>query len=169
MTRLVDLDGVAAADLAAMSSGTPTMPPWRGSQAAPVSAVQMRRSSPLSLVSVVTLSFPPAVYGDFPQLAGLNPLKGGANIVDPWFDERPPIRPENDQREASARDVLLVRHVLICGNHDFIPCFFRPLQQRAIDKRCPPAFLRHVDVMTGEVTAKLPGRIVVKQDSHARP
>ena len=76
---------------------------------------------------------------------------------------------ENDQREVSAAQVLLIRHVLICGNHHFIPCFFRLIQQRAIDKRCPPALFCHVDVMTHEETAKLPGRIMVKQDSHARP
>ena len=32
-----------------------------------------------------------------------------------------------------------------------------------------PALLRHIDLMTEEMTAKLPGRIVVKKDSHARP
>lgn len=65
--------------------------------------------------------------------------------------------------------VLLVRHVLICGNHDFVPCFFGLVWQRAIDEPCLPALLSYVHVVTGEVTAKPPQRIVVKQDSHARP
>ena len=97
---------------------------------------------------------------EFPQ--------GRREYLAPWLDERPPVSAENDQCQVSVAQILLIRHVLICGNHDFVPCFFRPIQQRAIAQRCPPAFLRHVDVMTDEVTAKLPGRIVVKQDSHAR-
>ena len=87
--------------------------------------------------------------GNFCTVSGLYPLKGGADIPNPWLDEWPPVRAENDQCQVSAAQVLLIGHVLICGNHDFIPCFLSPVQQRAIDKRCPPAFLRHVDVMTG--------------------
>ena len=145
------------------------MPPCGGSQSAPVSAAQMRRSSPFSLVSVVTLSLSSHRDGDFPHLPWLYSLEGVADILNLWLYEEPPVRAENEQCQVSAAQVLLMRHVLICGNHDFIPCFLSPIQERAIDKRCPPAFLRHVDVMTDEVTAKLPGRIVVKQDSHARP
>ena len=100
---------------------------------------------------------------------GCIPSRAVANILDLWLDERPPVRPENYQSEASAPEVLLVWHVPVRSNHDFIPCFFRPVQQFAIDKRCPPALLRHANVVTDEVTAKLPVHIVVKQDSHAGP
>ena len=54
-------------------------------------------------------------------------VKGGANILNPRLDERPPVRAENDQREFSAPDILLVWHVPVRSNHDFIPCFFRPV------------------------------------------
>ena len=107
--------------------------------------------------------------GDFPDFSGLNPVKDGANILNPWLDERPPVRPKNDQCEATASDILLVWHVPVRSNHNAIPCFFRPAQQFAIDKRCPPVLFSHVNIVADEVTAKLPWRIVVKQYSHARP
>ena len=129
----------------------------------------MRVSRPCSVVSVVTLCFASHGDVDFPHFSGPDPVQGSANILYPWLDERPPVRPENDQREASAPNVLLEWHVPVRSNHDFITCFFRPVQQFAIDKRRPPALLRHVNIVTDEVTAKLPGDIVVKQDSHARP
>ena len=85
-----------------------------------------------SVVSVVTLCLTSHRNGNFPHFTLTYPLESFADIRNPWLNKRPPVRAQNNQGQFSAAQVLLIRHVLICGNDDFIPSFLSPIQQGAI-------------------------------------
>ena len=108
------------------------MPPCGGSQGAPVSAAQMRRSSPFSLVSVVTLSLASNQDGDFPQLSALHLGDGCSNLFDPRPSVRPGPREQHNDGQSSACKVLLVAHVLVGGYQQLETLGFRNIQQVSI-------------------------------------
>ena len=64
------------------------------------------------------------------------------------------------------RHVLLVSDVLIGGYQDLVTGFFRSIQQVPIGQGIPSVLPGLFDVMTEKLAPQLPGRPVIKQDSH---
>ena len=104
----------------------------------PVSASQMRRSSPFSLVSVVTLCLVSHRDGDFPHLTGLNPVQGGADIFYPRLDIRPSVGEQDYDSQAPATEVLLVPHALVGGYHYLVAFLLSAVQQIPVAQLGPP-------------------------------
>jgi len=86
--------------------------------------------------------------------------------VLPYY--RPDIGPEYDQGEFSARKVLLVRDVLIGGNHHVEPGLFRHRQEFAVFQLVGPLhFGETMDFMVRQEAAHANRNIFIKQDAQS--
>ena len=92
-------------------------------QALPVSTAQIGVSSPNSEVSVVT-TCGQFSDRDFANLALPDFFNSRANLVGSLLNSRPRRRHQHDDRQPSIGEVLLVTHVLVRGDDDFIAFFF---------------------------------------------
>ena len=55
-----------------------------------------------------------------------------------WMQFWPLLQAENDNRDFSANEILLIAHVLICGEEQVETCFFCGSQEIAIAQGGPP-------------------------------
>ena len=125
----------------------------------------MRRSSPFSLVSVVTLCLASHRDVDFPQLTGLYPLKGVADGFRLPRYARPCGVHQDDYGHSPIGQVLLVSDALIGGDQDLVSRLPQPGPARPRWTRCPSHVLAgHFDLVAEELAAQLPGRPLIEQD-----
>ena len=83
-------------------------------------AMQMSRSSPFSVVSVVTLRLFHLLDRDFSQFTGAYFVKDSANLLYTRLDIGPCRGQQDDNRQSLIYEVLLVSHILVSGDEDFV-------------------------------------------------
>ena len=124
----------------------------------------MRRSSPFSLVSVVTLSLASNRNGDLPKLPALRLSDGGTNVFDP----RPRIGPspgeQHDDGQSSACEVLLAPDALVGGYQQLVAFILGNIQQVSVAQLRPPSPRRRVHSMFEKEVAERSRSPLVKQD-----
>jgi hypothetical protein len=113
----------------------------------------MRRSSPFSLVSVVTLCLASQRYGNFPHFTGLHPLDGVADSLRSPRYAGPVSVHQDDHGYLPVGHILLVSDALVSGEQNFKTGFLGLAQQDAVGQGVPAAFSGRLDLVSEEPVA----------------
>src|SRR5271170_583654 len=92
--------------------------------------------------------------------AGFRCLDGFDDALNIWPKARPLLQAENHDRDSSAREVLLVRHVLIGGEQHIEAVCFCGREQLAILERVPALLRSCAHIISFQIPANGYGRLV---------